>query len=87
VCLRGEESPLKCGFFRSLKDTDESLVTATTDGGRVFRSGVGLGYLEASELMRAAPTFIVPVVGLQEAGKTCYLMSILPARGTLPQRP
>src|SRR5260370_19705168 len=76
VCVRGEASPLQCSSFTSLKETPGIKTMMSEEGGRTFRSGIGLGYLDAGELMRSAPTFVVPVVGLSEAGKTCYLMSL-----------
>lgn len=76
TCARGEATPSECSLFTPSTDKPEPQAAAPADHGRTFRSGIGLGYLDASELMRATPTFVVPIVGLSEAGKTCYLVSL-----------
>lgn len=100
-CLLSIPNPEDCQHFQfgdedEGDETPESVATAPESDseeeepkqGRQFHLGIELGSMDAAEIMRARYTHVIGVLGLSDAGKTCFLCSLylLASGGLLPKR-
>jgi hypothetical protein len=74
--VQGKPDPAACEFA-SLIQPEEVLESASQPHpGRVFPAALSLGLEEAAEIMSTDYTYVIAMIGFQDAGKTSVLVSL-----------
>src|ERR1035441_3640821 len=88
TCLLSNPAPQTCPHFRQVGQEEGLTRPAplSADGveafslpglpARRFPAGLELGLQDSVEIMRARYACVIGILGSQDAGKTCYLLSL-----------
>ena len=80
TCLLGKPTPQECEYCRPVvtgqPEERESEKTQTLQDGRTFHTGSVLGTSDMLQVSSGSYAHVVGVMGTQNAGKTCFLLSL-----------